>query len=221
MMSMMPSAAASYESNVDTILTLPEQTESLAIADACRVTALAFLNESQHWGKAELAMWLMGPYGQLTQYVSPYSRRRSGEFAKPAPLLREIDARMVDRVVKNANDEVVKTLLRMSDSEAGASFAFTMISSGFVARCEDRGQVAGWVPTNEARRLADRVLSLFAADYLARPTDYDTDLSICTMCQTIEFDPLARIRGICGRHGSGFFTPRSRRSTIPYLPEGA
>ena len=53
-------------------------------------------------------MWLMGPYGQLTQYVSPFSHRRSGEHVRePAPLLREIDARMVDRVVKNAHDEVI------------------------------------------------------------------------------------------------------------------
>lgn len=221
MPSAMPSSPPSIASAIDTILTLPEQTGSLAVAEACRETALAFLNESDRWGKAQLAMWLMGPYGQLTQYVSPFSRRRTGEFARSAPLLREIDARMVERVIKTAYDEVVGTLQRTSDAEGGATFAFTMIASGFVARCEDRGRIAGWVPTTEARRLADRVLSLLATDYLARPEDYESSLSVCSQCKTVEFDAIARSRGICHRHASGLFVPQIKRATLPYMPEGA
>jgi len=219
MMSMMPSAAP--DSNIDTVLTLPEEMGSIAIADACRVTALAFLNESAHWGKAELAMWLMGPYDQLTQFVSPFSRRRSGEFARQAPMLREIDARMVERVIKSARDEVFATLDRTCDAEGGASFAFTMLAAGFIARCEDRGQVAGWVPTSDARRLADRVLSLLAADYLARPSDYEQELFVCPHCRTVEFDAVSRSRDICNRHGNSMFVVRGPRNTLPYLPEGA
>jgi hypothetical protein len=221
MMSSMPSALPpAYVSNIDTILTLPEQTGSMAIANACRATALAFLNESLHWGKAELAMWLMGPYGQLTQYVSPFSRRRAGERACTPPLMRDIDARMVDRVIKTAHEEVMTTLARMGDAEGSASFAFTMLAAGFVARCEDRGQVAGWVPTSDARRLADRVLSLLAADYLSRPGDYENDLSVCHVCKTVEFGAGTHDRGICRRHGSGIFVP-ARGHTLPYFPEGA
>ena len=221
MMSSMPSALPpAYVSNIDTILTLPEQTGSMAIANACRATALAFLNEALHWGKAELAMWLMGPYGQLTQYVSPFSRRRSGERACSPPLMREIDARMVDRVIRTAHEEVMTTLARMADAEGSASFAFTMLAAGFVARCEDRGQVAGWVPTSDARRLADRVLSLLAADYLSRPGDYENDLSVCHVCKTVDFSALSHDRGVCHRHGSGIFAPGPRH-TLPYFPEGA
>jgi hypothetical protein len=220
MMSSMPSAGPSYVSNIDTILTLPERTGSVAIADACRVTALAFLNESRHWGKAELAMWLMGPYDQLTQYVAPFARRRTGENTRPVPMMREIDARMVDRVIRNAYEEVVSTLTRTHDVEGGASFAFTMLSSGFVARCEDHGRVAGWVPTSDARRLADRVLSLLAVDYLTRPADYELDLVVCAQCKTVEFDALARARGTCNRHGNSMLVAR-RTSTLPYMPEGA
>jgi hypothetical protein len=135
-------------------------------------------------------------------------------------MLREIDARMVDRVIKNAYEEVMAAMERTLDAEGGASFAFTMLSAGFVARCEDRGHVAGWVPTSDARRLADRVLSLVAADYLARPTDYETDLSVCATCKIVEFDAVSHARGICHRHGSGMFVP-GHRSTKPYLPEGA
>lgn len=225
MISMMPSAppAMMYDSNVETILTLPEQLDALSVAEACRVTALAFLNESQHWGKAELAMWLMGPYGQLTQYTSPSARRPNGESPRPAPMMREIDARMVDRVIQNAYEEVMSTLRDLRESEPSTSFAFTMLAAGFVSRCEDRGHRAGWVPTTEARRLADRILSLLAVDFLTRPGDYETDFSVCSQCKAIEFDSVARDRGICHRHGSGLFMPRSsaRRNTLPYFPEGA
>jgi len=222
MMSMMPGALPSCDSNIDTILTLPEQTGSLAIADACRSTALMFLNESEHWGKAELAMWLMGPYAQLTQYVAPLAQRRSGEFvSRPVPLLREIDVRMVERVIRSAHEEVSATLRRVAEAEAGASFAFTMLSAGFVARCEDRGHVAGWVPTTDARRLADRVLSLLAVDYFTRPADYEIELAVCTQCKTVNFDAIARMRGICARHSNSMFVPRTRHSTIPYTPERA
>lgn len=221
MMSMMPSGPPPFDSMIDTILTLPEQTASMAVADACRVTALAFLNESRHWGKAELAMWLMGPYSQLTQYVSPFTRRRNGDAPRPVPLLREIDARMVERVIRSAHEEVVATLDATSDLEGSASFAFTMLASGFVARCEDRGQVAGWVPTTDARRLADRVLSLLAVDYLSRPADYENALFVCAHCKTVDFDPVARPRGICTRHSNSMFVTRTRSSTIPYIPEGA
>ncbi len=222
MMSQMSSASTACDSNVDTILTLPEQTGSLAIAAACRSTALAFLNESDRWGKAELAMWLMGPYAQLTQYVAPIAQRRSGEYvARPAPLLREIDVRMVERVIRSAHEEVAATLRHLSEAEVSASFAFTMLSAGFVARCEDRGRVSGWVPTSDARRLADRVLSLLAVDYFTRPADYDTELAVCTQCRAVEFDAIARMRGICARHSNSMFVPKSRCSTMPYMPERA
>ncbi|WP_146652163.1 hypothetical protein [Labilithrix luteola] len=209
------------DSSIDTILTLPERTGSLAIARACRETALAFVHESSYWGKAELAMWLMGPYAQLTQYVSNSARRHGTDSPRPVPLLREIDARMVERVVRSARTEVIETMKQTADAEGGASFAFTMMSAGFVVRCEDEGHVPGWVPTTDARRLADRVLSLLAADYLARTSDYENELSVCRHCGAIDFDAGIRDRGICHRHGSGTFAPRSRTPTMPYLPEGA
>ena len=224
MMSIIPASRVN-ESSVDTILTLPEQTGSMALANACRETALERLNDGQRWGKAELATWLMGPYSQLTQYLSTRATRQGtgGEVQqRPVPMLREIDARMVDRVIKNARTEVLESLRSTYDAEGGAAFAFTMLSNGFVARCEDKAHVAGWVPTTDARRLADRVMSLLAADYLTRATDYETELSICSHCSYVEFDAVARMRGICHRHGSGLFIPKTiRRSTWPYLPEGA
>ena len=201
MNSLPPSSLEVSESSVDTVLTLPDRVRVVAIAEACRATALEFLNDCRHWGKAELATWLMGPYAQLTQYVAPTAQRKGGEvIGRPVPLLRDIDVRMVDRVIRTAYEEVTRTLRSLESDEDAATFAYAMISSGFVARCEDKTKTPGWVPTSNARRLADRVLSLFAVDYLTSPSDYESSFSLCPTCKHIEFDALARRRGVCSRH---------------------
>ena len=74
MMSLTNSAfVESHDSHVDTILTLPSRTSALAVAQSCRDTALVFMEDSLGWGKGQLAMWLMGPYGQITQYTHAVS----------------------------------------------------------------------------------------------------------------------------------------------------
>lgn len=207
--------------HVDTVLTLPRQTGSRAIAAACRDTALAFVHEALHWGKAELAMWLMGPYAQVVQNVGDASSRRSGELGRAVPLLREIDARLADRVIVAARNEVLDALARTSDAEGMAAFAIAMVSSGFVVRAEDENGVEGWVPTSAPRRLADRVLSLFAADYLTRPAEYETDLTICAQCKKVEFDQIARFRGVCEDHAHASTPPQAPRTTLPYFMTGS
>jgi hypothetical protein len=170
-------------------------------------------------------MWLMGPYGQITQYTHAVERvTQSGRYPRmQAPLLREIDARMVERVISSARDEVIARLGQMLDGGLGdagvgePAFVYDMVSLGFVVRCEDARQIEGWVPSSSARRLADRVLSLFAADYLVRPQDYEHDLAVCRKCGIVEFDQVARGRGVCGRHGSGVYVPGG----VSFFPEGA
>lgn len=207
-------------STVDTILILPTNTSARVVAEDCRDAALMFLNESERWGKAELAMWLMGPYSRIVR-ASADVPRKSGEHRRPFPLLREIDPRMVDRVIRSARDNVLAVLQQTAHTDGSADFAFEMMSSGHVARCEDCYGTSGWVPTTEPQRLADRVLSLIAVDYLTRPMDYETLLSICPRCGTVDFDEVANMRGECSRHGSGSFFPTHRRVTLPYLPGGA
>lgn len=214
----------SHDVDVDTILTLPSQTSALAVAQTCRDTAMVFMEDSLAWGKGQLAMWLMGPYGQITQYTHAVERvTQSGRYPRmQAPLLREIDARMVERVISSARDEVIARLAQTLDGSSGPEahgepgFVYDMVSLGFVVRCEDARQIEGWVPSATARRLADRVLSLFAADYLVRPQDYENDLAVCRKCGNVEFDPVCRARGVCGRHGSGVFVPG-----LSFFPEGA
>ncbi len=182
-----------HPSHVDTVFALPRESGMHHAADAAREAALVFVNESAYWGKAELAMWLLGPYSQAAHRVSARP-----EQAPPA--LREIETVEIDRLLACARAEVLDALERLADPEHAARTVFAMLAAGFVVACQDTNGATGWVATTTARRLADRVLSLFAADYLCRPTDYETGLGVCGVCDHIAFDELAARRGLCHRH---------------------
>lgn len=163
-------------SNDHTILLLPKHTNVAALAEDCREVALAFLDESQFWGKAELATWLIGPYSRITQIDL---MNRPAARAGAVPLLRDIDPEEIDQLIARTRERVVGVLLQIVDSDFRASFVAEMISAGFIARCDDRTGAEGWLPTTEARLLADRVLSLIAVDCLMHASDYDARLSVC------------------------------------------
>jgi hypothetical protein len=165
-----PALAPNDNSHHETILVLPEPIRARDLAEAARETAFEFVTNAQRWGSAELAMWLMGPYASLTRYST--HEGRSGRSTRPMSLLGGLDVERVERVIKRAHAEVVETLERMKTAEGAARFTLTMFSRGFVVPFEDRNRTVGWLPTDVARRLSDRVLSLVAADYLTRPEDY-------------------------------------------------
>lgn len=204
----------------DTILTLREPSTAPALAAACRDAGLTFLNDAPHWEVGELTGWLLGPYTQLT--------RNSRRSLTPAPATRfdpalnvGIDPRMLARAVRAARIDILQTLVRARDPEAAASWVFTNLSAGFVTRCVDRFGDAAWAPTTKATRLADRVLSLFVADYLIRPYDYEGDLLVCGQCQRVEIGTGRAAGTVCELHQGSLVAPRPYRMTLPYFPEGA
>jgi hypothetical protein len=201
----------------DTILTLPTATTGAELADQCREAALQFINQSKSWGKAELVMWLTGSYGPLVRHTS------KGECDSPlwpVPLLRDIDARLVDRIIESARAEILETLA-LSVHERSASFVLRALIAGSVVRCEDSNGNPAWAPTS-SDRLADRVLTLLAVDYLTRSEDYETALVICSECRTISFDRHATNHARCRHdHPTKSLTAPRRMSTIPYPPIGA
>ncbi|MBX3198852.1 MAG: hypothetical protein KF894_12005 [Labilithrix sp.] len=199
---------------IDTVVMLPNDTTATDIADACREAALTFINESKHWGKAELGMWLTGTYAALTQHGA----KEPGQVW-PVPLLRDIDARLIDRIMESARTEIFETLALIS-RDGSASFVLRALIAGAVIRCEDGQREPAWAPTGEPTRLAERVLSLFAVDYLARPGDYESELTICLQCETVAFDGMAKARGCSHGMQHSALAPR-RRSTMPYPPLGA
>ncbi len=168
-LSVVPSSIDPY--SIDCLLSLPQIANASAVAYACRVTAHTFLEEGGRWTKAHLGAWLMGPYATLTRLTSIEGPCVAVPAAPPA-VLPELDERTVRRIIANARLAVAEADTEIRDARNGARFALNMFSKGFVVAFEDRRKQIGWLPTNHASTLTERVLSLVAADYLTRPEDY-------------------------------------------------
>lgn len=195
---------------MDTVVVLPPGLSGADMARTCRETAVQFMNEAPSWGKAELAMWLQGPYALATRFARKESEPT---LAGDAPLIKQIDVRLVDRIIRLARTEVLENLAQVCDGQS-SSFVLRALIAGSVARVEDGYREPTWAPAAGTTRLADRVLSLFAVDYLARPGDYESELSICRTCSYVSFDPITKRRGYCPVHSPA--PASSRRFTIPY-----
>lgn len=170
---MMIVANGSEGSALDTPVVVPEPIRVMAVADACRATAFAFVDEAEGWGKVELARWLAGPYANLLRHTESLEPETSGIVQ--IPRIRPLDEQAVQRLVWRAHVEVMETLQNVKTPSEGQTFTLAMISLGKVARFRDATGALGWLPTPRAKRLAERVLSLVAADYLVRPADYASD----------------------------------------------
>ena len=157
------------ERNFDSTLVLAELARASSIADACRDAAVLFLEDATAWSKAELAMWLVGPYASLTRHASFPPHWTTPVRARS--LLAEVADHRIEAVVRRAHAEVVETIQRLKTARVAVSFGQTMLARGYVVRFQDQCGATGWLPTNHARRLADRVLSLVAAHLLARPNE--------------------------------------------------
>jgi hypothetical protein len=186
------------------------------LADSCRYAALAFLNGTlAGWGKKELGAWLSGPYADVARRSPRYSEPPPSSALGPRPGGREIAPYAVSRVMREAQDEVVEVLRQLAQPEGGVSWVFGAVDR-LVEHTFDGGieTVAQWVPVAPSRmRLADRVLSLVAVDYLSRPEDYESLLFVCSRCTLVGFDAAARARGVCRVHAvSGI---RFRDSSMP------
>ncbi len=208
--------AGEEKAPIDTVVMLPLGMTAAKIAAASREAAMMFVNESTSWGKAELAMWLAGTYGPVTRHAS----RESSPSSRPVALLRELDARFIDRIMASARAEILETL-ELVAKDGSASFVLAALLAGAAIRCEDSLGEPAWAPTDNASRLADRVLSLFAVDYLTRPGDYESELFVCASCEMLSFDGALRRRGPCDHRFQWRAASSCRRSTLPYPPLGA
>jgi hypothetical protein len=181
---------------------LPEGVLVVDVADGCRTAVLSFLDGvSAGWGKAELAHWLAGPYRSLTSLArhagmmdgSPRSRSVTDEAS--------LDVHRLSALVLSVRWTLLAAFEGAISPDNNVSFANAALYAGHVTRCLDGEGRAGWAPFNApTMRLADRVLSLVAADYLVRPEDYETNLSVCRFCERVSFDLDTKKRGACQAH---------------------
>ena len=186
---------------------LPDDVRVADVAESCRYGALAFINGVlAAWGKPELAAWLGGPYRNVTRFAREALDVETTLPTASAPKTpRKLAPYAVERIMRETHAEVTTTLRMLAEPDGGVSFAFHALGGVLVTRCRDATGDFGWIPVAPTRmRLADRVLSLLAVDYLARPECYEEALAICATCGVIAFDGAARARSLCRVHaGSG------------------
>jgi hypothetical protein len=161
-----------------------------SLPDLCRSAALGFMAGARDWNKRELAEWLACSYRPLVAGASEQPiRRRTAPYGTAAvtPHVTRIQPRTIEQLLKVAHADVLRELRDLegrSSLDTGRGF----IRSHVVTRCIDDAGVAGWAPVARVRaRLFERVMSLFAADFVARPWDYEYDLAICVECGAVSF----------------------------------
>lgn len=183
---------------------LPLHMSPLTIADACRDAALAFCRGvSEGWTKRDLAAWLRGPYMAAASLVD----------ATVAPAVEDPPPSMRPPSLGLLHDENIATLLDpawqaavtcIEGLAAGAPDTFldeALLRGSVVEALTVRGELM-FVPLHRGRlRLAVRVRSLFIADYMFRPGDYEGTLEACAVCGVVLLGAGAKESGVCGEHG--------------------
>jgi hypothetical protein len=186
-------------------------TSRSAVALECRTAALDFMaGVADGWTKLDLALWLSGPYALAARYA------QGRDLGAPS---RPIAADTLENLLVQTRSHILAGLELAALPRAGR---FGFVEDALIHHHVVRVPLADaiWVPVDRARmRLRDRVQSLFVADCLNAPDDYQ-HLYVCHHCERIVFEPGARDRGGCGEHRiSGFIekkTERGPRKTLTY-----
>jgi hypothetical protein len=154
------------------------------VADACRSAALAFAwSASRGWNKRDLARWLAGPYATAVSATRSLRAGSALRVVRPTPIAEKSIADLVARTHSTVLTALRSTWAWMDDS----LFARDMVDVGLVAGIMDETSAIGFAPIDGPRmRLAARVESLFVADYLTRPADYET-FRVCNDCNGVTY----------------------------------
>jgi hypothetical protein len=169
----------------------------VSVADECRHAALDFMaGVADGWAKLDLALWLRGTYALACRH-SPRGERApvSGVHKRPA-----IEEPTIESLLVTTRGHILAALELAALVGGTPDFIEDAIIEGHVRRAIDVHGESTWVPVDFSRmRLKDRIASLFVADYLNRPSDYQ-HLHVCHLCESVTFEPEAKDRGRCDKH---------------------
>jgi hypothetical protein len=146
---------------------LPELKRAM-VKEACSRAASRFLDDPGPWGRTRLAVWLLGSYASLTHYATVGG---AAEPSLPHPLsLLDADveegAPSVEAMVEDVRWTSRRARKTLASPSADHGLMIATCRDGLVARFLDADGAIGWLPTNHARSLGDRVLSLLVATHL-------------------------------------------------------
>lgn len=177
---------------------LPDGVSIDTISGSCRAAGVEFLEGvSRGWSKRELAAWLSEPYAVAASRLG-----RVDELAPP-PSAEGVDLRPVRlaAIMESARLHTLTMLEELALPHAESDYLDEAIAHGFVCPAEDELGTPVWVPVDRPRmRLRDRVRSLFVADYLNTPHEYESSFFVCHRCEAARFDEDAKWMGFCRKH---------------------
>lgn len=196
--------------------TLPGNLTVYDLADRCRTAGLEILAGARagNWDRMDIGRWLLKSYAvatiPATNTIVELRRKAGGGLLDASDVA-------ITRLLDQTRAHVVERLRNCTRSWEAAGFARDMVEGGFVVGVADAYDAIGYAPVDDrSMRLADRVASLFVADYLTRPRDYES-LVVCESCGEVSFswaevhDPHCARTPRSGIHLRGFADRRSTR----------
>ena len=151
--------------------------------DRLRGAASAFLRGTTlGWGRRELADWL------VCQYAPCAATPLYEESARELPASeRTVDEGILERVILDARACALRLLGELVTPSQASPIARLAVACGTVIAQRDGLGGIAYSPVGRKRmRLADRVSSLFIADYLNHPHEYRS-VTICRECGELAF----------------------------------
>lgn len=134
---------------------------AFSVAQSCRAAGVAFVRgTTSGWGRSDLARWLVSHYAPAVIACGDVGPRR-------ACGITVVDEPTIERVVLDARARVLRTLSELTVKDRATTLARTFIVRGEVLAVRDGlGYVAHAAVDRQRMSLADRVVSLFVADWL-------------------------------------------------------
>lgn len=177
---MRPTKGYATAPNDERFRLLPRGMNVHDVADRARAAGFVFVSSARWgWGKRDLANWLVHDYRPAV--LSAPQRPRTEASAAST------DEVSTTKLVASARRRVVEMLGEATTAWAGTDFASESVENGLVIGVSDDAGGIGYAPVHGARmRLVDRVASLFIADFLTRPRDYE-QLVVCHSCDEVSF----------------------------------
>jgi hypothetical protein len=194
------------------VCVLPVGVSVRRVTEASRRAGLAFLSGSAlGWDRANLRSWFVLDYEPTIAWSRPATDRIHGD---PAEGLDDVDVSML---VDQIRERTIAMLHGASVNWRSTTFARDMINAGLAVVVYDRVAVAqAYAPAVHGdMRLKDRVTSLFVADFLSNPSDYDR-LGHCDACGDVAIGAMPRHPAWCARPPTKSGVIERRRNTHAY-----
>ena len=164
------------------------------VADRCREAGLEYFSGANGaWSSRDLAKWLMGSYRAATAPPSTVD----SPFRKKATPPLHLDEGAVIGLLVRTRECVLEMILSPRSAWEEGGLGAEMLARGLLLGVRDGLGSIGYAPIDlPDTRLVDRVASLFVADYLTRPGDYE-EIQVCDECGEISFRWQRRHRERC------------------------